>query len=140
MWPWQSKESSSNPTPELQKPLVGSENKAEITHKFGDLRIRQTNVDRFWVEEYVANKAYYGKCYQYWKHILIGKNSGHDFSVDYYGSNLQYDYTYETLSEAQDALRRRQQVIETERFRKDNYVNVYYPESFERQPYVSDTE
>ena len=108
--------------------------------KEGDLRIRQVNYNKFWVEEYNLEENFYcSNAKPYWQHIYVHKQSGYKYSYHYDRGTLQeHDVYFETIEDAKSALKRRSELLADEQYRKDNYVNVYYPTEFKKEKFNED--
>jgi len=103
--------------------------------KIGDLRIRQTDSNFFFVEEYkLSNYSWDTKQIPRWEHIYIYKESGQIHRA-YADDHDQCNHRYTNLEDAKKALKRRSDVIYTERYRQENYINVYYPTEFKKEKF-----
>ena len=132
MWPFKSKPSSvdnflKSPPPSDTKP----------TPKLGDLRIRQTHSNHFFVEEYKNLDHAFSLDSPRWQNIFIYKGSG-EIHRSYSNDYGKFDRYYTTLEDAKMALKRRSQVVYDERYRLKNYVNVYYPTEFKKEKFHED--
>lgn len=137
MWPFKSKPSSLPPSPKLQ-PQLDTKPDFVVTikpdPKKGDLRIRQSGVNKFWVEEYGSPNLYVKNRLD-WDHIYIHKQYGCIYNEYYTDRLANYDMFFKTIEDAKLALKRRSETLNEEKYRKDNYVNVYYPTGFKKEKF-----